>query len=83
MLAEELVKGCTKRSISVAPLPGEKGARKTRAQMIIDIRDDVARRQTPKEAEDEWQMTVDSDAKIKEEKGTEMLPPRSRARGSK
>ena len=71
---------CTKRSISVAPLPGEKGVRKTRAQMIIDIRDDVARRQTPKEAEDEWQMTVDSDAKIRED---EMLPPRSRARGSK
>ena len=79
MVVEELVSECTRRAISVAPLPGEKGARKTRAQMMIAIRDDVARRQTPKEAEDAWEMTVDSGAAIQEEKG---LPPRSRARGS-
>ena len=80
MVVEELVSECTRRAISVAPLPGEKGARKTRAQMMIAIRDDVARRQTPKEAEDEWQMTVDSGAVIHEEKD---IPPRSRPRGSR
>ena len=79
LTADELVKECTRRSISAAPLLGEKGPRKTRAQMTIAIRDDVARRLTPKEAEDEWQMTVDSGAAIQEEKG---IPHRSRARGS-
>ena len=80
MTVDELVQECTKRSISVAPLPGEKGQRKTRVQMTMAIRDDVARRLTPKKAEDEWQMTVDSVGSHEVEKDH---PPRTRARGSK
>ena len=60
MRVEDLVKECTNRQISVAALPGEKGPRMARPQMMIAIRDDVARRQTESK-EDDWHMTVDTD----------------------
>ena len=59
MRVEELVKECTRRLISVAPLSGEQGLRLTRPQMILAIRDDVARRQNAP-VETEWSMEVDS-----------------------
>ena len=75
MLAADLVKECTKRGISVAPLPGEKGDRQTRPQMMLAIRNDVARRLT-RVGEEDWQMT---DATTHEDGDH---PPRTRPRGS-
>ena len=72
MLAADLVKECTTRQISVAPLPGEKGERMTRAQMMLAIRDDVTRRQSA--PEDDWHMTVDS-----EKKADETIPKEDKA----
>ena len=59
MSVAQLQAECTQRLISVAPLPDEKRLHKTRAQMLLDIRHDVDRRQTPT-AEQDW-MSVDVD----------------------
>ena len=41
MKADELAAECLRRGLDVTPLPGERGARKTRPQMILMIREDV------------------------------------------
>ena len=63
MKAADLVVECTKRCISVAPLPGEKGNQKTRPQMMLEIRNDVDRRlATAAKTEAEWVMPMTVDA---------------------
>ena len=79
MKAAELVVECTKRCISVAPLPGEKGTQKTRPQMMLEIRNDVARR-TAASADEEWHMPMTVDAEATADRQNH--PPRTRARGS-
>ena len=82
MKSAELVVQCTHRCISVAPLPGEKGALKTRAQMMLEIRNDVARR-TAANAEEEWHMPMTVDAGVAapaDPAGSSILTRRTRAR---
>ena len=63
MTAADLVVECTKRAISVAPLTGEKGTRKTRPQMMLDIRSDVDRRvAAAAKVEADWVMPMTVDA---------------------
>ena len=90
MKAADLVVECTKRCISVAPLQGEKGSQKTRPQMTLEIRNDVARRTTASAAEEGWHMpmTVDAGAASRAETpadpnaptGSSILTRRTRAR---
>ena len=89
MKAADLVVECTKRCISVAPLQGEKGSQKTRPQMMLEIRNDVARRTTAS-AEEDWHMpmTVDAGAAARAEipvdptapTGSSILTRRTQAR---
>ena len=65
MTAEALVAECTRRAISVRPVEGQRGIRKTRPQMMIDIRNDVDRRAgAALQVETGWHMpmAVDSGA---------------------
>ena len=41
MKADDLAQECIKRGLDVSPLPGQRGARKTRPQMILMIREYV------------------------------------------
>ena len=82
MKSAELVVQCTQRCISVAPLPGEKGALKTRAQMMLEIRNDVARR-TAANAEEDWNIPMTVDAGVAapaDPAGSSILTRRTRAR---
>ena len=47
MVHSDLVRECSKRGISVEPLPGQRGAIATRPQMILKIREDVELRSMP------------------------------------
>ena len=63
MSAEAMVAECTRRAISVAPVEGQKGIRKTRPQMMIEIRNDVDRRaEAALQVEKGWHMPMAVDA---------------------
>ena len=81
MKSAELVVQCTQRHISIAPLEGEKGIHKTRAQMMLEIRNDVARR-TATDADEGWNMpmTVDAGGTAADPAGSGILTRRTRAR---
>ena len=71
MNVDTLIEQCILRGLDIAPLPGTKGARKTRPQMIVAIREDVEVRIAEAEnekkkdqqaastrgGEDDWQMS--------------------------
>ena len=83
MTAVDLVVECTKRAISVAPLTGEKGTRKTRPQMMLDIRNDVDRRvAAAAKVEADWVMPMTVDAEAAATADQQNHPPRARARES-
>ena len=81
MTAAQLRAECTQRLISVAPLPDEKRLTKTRPQMMLEIRHDVDRRQTP-DAEQDWMSVEDATtaAASEEPAGSQVLVRRTRAR---
>ena len=79
MTSSQLVVECNQRLISVAPLPGEKGITKTRAQMLLEIRNDVVRRQTPNTEED-WMNVDTTAAAAADPAGSRILARRTRAR---